>query len=111
MRIPKSIRDTPDTGMPLFRLRASQISKIVTGTVVGISAGFSVLFVTIIYRIFVLMNAPTTTTSPFPGLGGGFLLGNFFSNADVLMYVTIECLFLAAVLFGTWMSVRRKNYK
>jgi hypothetical protein len=81
------------------------------GTVIGISAGFSVLFVTIIYRIFVLINAPTTTTSPIPGLSGGFLLGNFFANADVLMYVTIESLFLALVLFCTWVSVRRKNYK
>jgi hypothetical protein len=81
------------------------------GTVIGISAGFSVLFVTIIYRIFVLINAPTTPSSQFPGLSGSFLLGNFFANADVLMYVTIESLFLAFVLFGTWMSIRRKNYK
>ena len=108
MCIPKSISNTAQEDTPLFRVRAAIVSKIVEGTVITISAGFSLVFFLVIVNMFSLMNT-TNTGASIGGISLG-LAGGFFSQANVIMYVVIEALFLALVLFATWIAVRRKNY-
>jgi len=79
----------------VFSIRASALVKIITGTVIGITAAFTIAFTVVLGGFFSLINSPT----------------GFFGSANVLMYLTIEFLFLFLVLYGTYVSVRHKDYR
>ena len=79
----------------MFRIRAHVLSNIIAGTVVAVSGAFTIAFVVVLGGFLSLVNSPV----------------GFFGSANVLMYLTIEFLFLFLVLYGTYVSVRHKDYK
>lgn len=97
MQIPKRISNPAPKDVPLFRIRirATDVSKIISGAVVAVTIGFSVAFLTVLGGFFSLVNSAS----------------GFFGSANVIMYLTIETLFLFLVLYGTFVSVRRRDYK
>jgi hypothetical protein len=79
----------------MFRIRANVLSKVISGTVVAITAGFAIAFSVVLSNFFSLINSPV----------------GFFGSANVLMYLTIEFMFLFLVLYATYVAVRRRTYK
>ena len=81
--------------MPMFKFRAHTVSNIIAGTVVAVSAAFSIAFMVVLGGFFSMIDSPA----------------GFFGSANVLMYLTIEFMFLFLVLYGAYVSVRRRDYK
>jgi hypothetical protein len=108
MQNPKPIFIAVGEDTRMFRIKAAAISRMVEVTVVGISAVFSAVFILMIVNMFSIVNT-ASAGSEINGISLGWI-GGFFSQANVFMYVTIEALFLALVIFATWISVRRKKY-
>lgn len=77
----------------MLRVRASLLSTIISGAVILIVGGFTLFYVLLLGDFFVLINSASS----------------FFGSANVIMYLTIEGLFLVLVLYGGWVSVRRKG--
>ena len=71
------------------------VSRLLTGVVLTVTAGFAVVYGLVLGNFYPLINSPV----------------GFFGSANVLMYVTIEGLFLFMVLYAAYMSVRRREYK
>jgi hypothetical protein len=79
----------------MFRIRARMISNLLSGTVAALTATFGIVFCIVLSRFFPLLNTPD----------------GFFGSANVIMYVTIEGLFLFIVLYGAYVAIRRREYK
>ena len=102
------IKPLSQEAAPLFKFRAAAVSKLVEGVVIAITAAFTVAFLVVVANMFSLLNTVNAgTTIGQVSLGP---VGNFFGEANVLMYVTIEAIFIFLVMFATWFSVRRKTY-
>lgn len=74
-------------------LRPSQLTRAIRVTVAGVVAAFSVAF----SYILVQLQAQTNTAS------------SFFSSGQSVMYLSVEGLFLGAVLAGAYYALRRKK--
>jgi len=79
----------------MFKVRAHTLSNIIAGTVVAISVAFAAAFMIVLGGFFSMIDS----------------VSGFFGSANVLMYLTIEFMFLFLVLYGTYVSVRRRDYK
>jgi hypothetical protein len=77
----------------MFRLRATDMTRIISGTLVTVVVGFSVAFSYLLYQ---LIGELSTATS-------------IFGNAGTVMYFSVEAVFLALILFGAFAVVRKKN--
>lgn len=77
----------------MFRLRASDLSRIISGTLVTIVVGFSVAFSYLLYQLTAEINSASS----------------FFGSAGALMYLSVEGVFLALILFAAFIVVRRKK--
>jgi hypothetical protein len=97
MHYPKHISNAAREHVPLFRIRirATDVSKIISGAVVVATIGFTAAFIVALGGFFTVINSAN----------------GFFQSANVIMYLTIEGLFLFLVLYGTYVSVRRRDYK
>jgi hypothetical protein len=76
----------------MFRLRASHVSGLITGAVAAVVGVFTVAFSVLLSQAFGQVPAAS----------------NFFGGASAMMYVTIEGLFLMLLLFGAYVTVRKK---
>ncbi len=79
----------------VFRIRPAHIVTVVQGTVLIMSVGFTALFLSLILRVFADINTAST----------------FFGSANVIMYVTIESLFLFLIFYATYIALRKKEFK
>lgn len=79
----------------MLRLRAHMISDLLSGIVVTATVGFSIAFTLVLSRFMPMIDNPT----------------GFFGYANVIMYLTIEGLFLFIVVYGAYIAVRKKEYK
>jgi hypothetical protein len=73
-----------------INVRASLVGKMITGAVLGSVISFSVAFMVLLDRVFGALNTAS----------------NFFGSANVLMYLTIEGMFLIVVLAGAAFVLR-----
>jgi len=74
-------------------IRASMMTRIISGTVVAVVIGFSLAFTYLLYK---LAGQMTTASS-------------FFGSAASLMYLSVEGIFLALILFAAYAVLRKKN--
>jgi len=79
----------------MLRFRAHMISDLLSGIVIIATVGFSIAFSLVLSRFMPMMDSPS----------------GFFGYANVMMYLTIEGLFLFIVVYGAYVAVRRKEYK
>ena len=75
------------------RLRAADMSRIVTGTLLTVVAGFSIAF------SFQLLKVSQQIDN----------VSSFFGSAGAIMYLCVEGIFLATVLFGAYAVVRKRS--
>jgi hypothetical protein len=76
----------------MFRIRASDLTRIISGTLVTIVVGFTVAFSYLLFQLSSEINSASS----------------FFGSAGGLMYISVEGLFLALVIFAAFAVVRRK---
>lgn len=77
----------------MLRIRASSLSRILSGTLVTVVVGFSLAFSYLLLQLSTEISAAST----------------FFSSASALLYITVEAAFLALVIFGAYAVIRRKK--
>lgn len=77
----------------MFRVKASYLATAITTATATVVVGFTVFYVLLLGDFFALINSASS----------------FFGSANVIMYLTIEGLFLVVVLYGAYVSLRRKN--
>jgi TRAP-type C4-dicarboxylate transport system permease small subunit len=75
------------------RIRASQVTRIISGTLVTVVAGFSLVFSYVLYQLVGELNA----------------VGSAFGSPASLMYLAVEGIFLASILFAAFAVVRKRN--
>jgi len=76
----------------MFRLRPSDVTSVISVTVAGMVAGFTILFGNLLYQMADM------------ALRGGAI----FTGVTVLPYLTIEGGFIAVVIAGACKALRRK---
>jgi uncharacterized MnhB-related membrane protein len=77
----------------MFRLRASDVMTVISGTVAGVVVGFTISFSYLLLQI----------------AGVAISGGIFGAGAMVMPYLTIEGAFIAAVLVGAYKALHRRN--
>jgi hypothetical protein len=77
----------------MFRLRATDMTRIISGTLVTVVVGFSISFAYLLYQLIGELDTAT----------------NLFGSAGTFMYFSVEAVFLALILFGAFAVVRKKN--
>lgn len=77
----------------MFRLRATDMSRIISGTVITVVAGFSVAFSYLLYQL----------------IGELDTAKSLFGNTGTVMYIGVEAVFLALIIFGAFAVVRKKD--
>ena len=76
-------------------MSAAVLSRVISGTVMMVTAWFAIAFSLLLFRFFPSINSAS----------------GFFGSANALLYLTIEGLFLSLVLYASYVSVRRKEEK
>jgi len=74
-------------------IRASQVMRIISGTLVTVVAGFSLVYSYLLYELAAEMNAART----------------FFGSASGLAYLVVEGVFLASIVLAAYAVVRKRN--
>ena len=69
------------------------MSRIISGTLVTVVVGFSAAFSYLLYQLTSEMNSANS----------------FFGSAGALMYLSVEGIFLALILFAAFVVLRKKN--
>lgn len=77
----------------MSRLRASFMTKLVSGAVITIVGGFSIAFSLLLYSMIGTISTAQT----------------FFGSAAVLMYMSVEGVFLCIVIAAAYWTLHRKK--
>jgi hypothetical protein len=77
------------------RIRASQVTRIISGTLVTVVAGFSLAFSYVLYQLAREMDA----------------IGDVFGSRASMMYLAVEGIFLVSILLAAFAVVRKRNGK
>jgi hypothetical protein len=76
----------------MSRLRASVMTKVVSGAVITMVGGFSIAFSLLLYNLVGTISTAQT----------------FFGSAAVLMYMSVEGVFLCVVIAAAYWTLHRK---
>jgi hypothetical protein len=69
------------------------MARVISGTLVTVVVGFSVAFSYLLYELSAEINSASS----------------FFSSASALMYLSVEGIFLALIIFAAYLVVRKKD--